>query len=411
MPVPQIHIRPGHPDFLDLPWDRPISEWTDPHLVEMPTGIHRHPVVFVAYEEGVYAIKELPVRLATHEFETLRSLSERTNRSARPAGLVVRPWSDPGEECSGAVITRFVDYAFPYRELVSGGGFGSRRAQMLDAFAGLLVELHLAGCFWGDCSLSNVLYRYDAGAIEAIMVDAETSRLHDELSRGQRYEDLDIMQVNLAGDMADIAASQGYDLDDADLELGFDITERYRLLWKELTADLVIRPDERYRIRERIRRLNDLGFAVDDVDMTPEGPSQRVRISVQVGGRTFHSQRLREISGIDASENQARQILSDVAYHEAKYGERHEGRSLTGKAVATMRWRMSRFEPFTRRISQLRPDDDPVQGYCDFLNFRYNLATSRGQDVDSDLAFEEWIDAGTPGFDPEVTSREPETLR
>jgi len=411
MPVPQIHIRPGHPDFLDLPWDRPISEWTDPHLVEMPTGIHRHPVVFVAYEEGVYAIKELPVRLATHEFETLRSLSERTNRSARPAGLVVRPWSDPGEECSGAVITRFVDYAFPYRELVSGGGFGSRRAQMLDAFAGLLVELHLAGCFWGDCSLSNVLYRYDAGAIEAIMVDAETSRLHDELSKGQRYEDLDIMQVNLAGDMADIAASQGYDLDDADLELGFDITERYRLLWKELTTDLVIRPDERYRIRERIRRLNDLGFAVDDVDMTPEGPSQRVRISVQVGGRTFHSQRLREIAGIDASENQARQILSDVAYHEAKYGERHESRSLTGKAVATMRWRMSRFEPFTRRISQLRPDDDPVQGYCDFLNFRYNLATIRGQDVDSDLAFEEWIDAGMPGFDPEITSREPETLR
>lgn len=377
----------------------------------MPTGIHRHPVVFVAYEEGVYAIKELPVRLATHEFETLRALSERTNRSARPAGLVVRSWIDPGEECSGAVITRFVDYAFPYRELVSGGGFGSRRTQMLDAFAGLLVELHLSGCFWGDCSLSNVLYRYDAGAIEAVMVDAETSRLHDELTRGQRYEDLDIMQVNLAGDMADIAASQGYDLDEADLELGFDITDRYRLLWKELTADLVIRADERYRIRERIRRLNDLGFAVDDVDMTPEGSSQRVRISVRVGGRTFHSQRLREIAGIDASENQARQILSDVAYHEAKYGERGEDRSPTGKAVATMRWRMTQFEPFTNRIAHLRPDIDPIQGYCDYLNFRYNLATERQQDVDSDQAFEEWIDAGMPGFDPELTSQEPETLR
>jgi len=411
MAVPQIHIRPGHPDFLDLPWERSIVEWADPHLVDMPTGIHRHPVVFVAYEEGVYAIKELPVRLATHEFETLRSLSERTARSARPAGLVVRPWSDPGAECSGAVITRFVDYAFPYRELVSGRGFGSRRNQMLDAFAGLLVELHLAGCFWGDCSLSNVLYRYDAGAIEAVMVDAETSRLHSELSPGQRAEDLDIMQVNLAGGMADVAASQGYDLDSADLELGLDITARYESLWRELTTDLVIRPDERYRVRERVGRLNDLGFAVDDIDMAPEGSSRRVRISVSVGGRTFHSQRLRELAGIDASENQARQILSDVAYHEAKYGEKGEKGSLTGKAVATMHWRMTRFEPFTARISQLRPGLDPVQGYCDYLNFRYTIAVDRGRDVESEHAFDEWIDAGMPGFDPTVTSREPEQPR
>ncbi|MEN8234629.1 MAG: DUF4032 domain-containing protein [Actinomycetota bacterium] len=409
MPVPNLHIRPGNPDFLDLPWERPISDWDDPHLVDMPTGIHRHPVVFVAYEEGVYAIKELPVRYARHEFDTLRSLSERTTRSGRPAGLVIRPWADPHDECSGAVITRFVDFAFPYRELVSGGGFGARRTQMLDAFAGLLVELHLAGCFWGDCSLSNVLYRYDAGAIEAVMVDAETSRLYEELSEGQRNEDLDIMQVNLAGDMADIAASHGFDLDSADLSLGFDITERYFALWHELTTDLVIAASERFRIRERVGRLNDLGFAVDDVDVVPEGMSSRVRITVKVGGRTFHSQRLRELAGIDASENQARQILSDVAYHEAKYGEKGEKGSVTGKAVATMHWRITRFEPFTRRIFDLRPDSDPIQGYCDFLNFRFAVASDRGADVESETTFEEWVQAGLPGFDPVLTSQEPES--
>ncbi len=410
MSVPQLHIRPGNPDFLDLPWDRPVSEWNDPHLVDMPTGLHRHPVVFVAFEEGIYAIKELPVRLATHEFETLRTLSERTTRSGRPAGLVIRPWVDPHEECSAAVITRFVDYAFPYRELVSGGGFGTRRTQMLDAFAGLLVELHLAGCFWGDCSLSNVLYRYDAGAIEAVMVDAETSRLHDILSDGQRREDLDIMQLNVAGDMADIAASQGYDLDSADLELGFDITERYVALWRELTTDFIIAPHERYRIRERVGRLNDLGFAVDDVDVIPFGLSSRIRISVSVGGRTFHSQRLRELTGIDASENQARQILSDVRYHNAKYGEKGEKGSVTGKAVATMHWRITRFEPFTRRIAEIRPEADPIQGYCDFLNFRYAIASEREHDIESEAALEEWIEAGLPGFDPSITSPAPDSL-
>ena len=410
MPVPKLKIQPGNPDFLDLPWELPILEWDDPHLVEMPTGIHRHPVVFVAYPEGIFAIKELPRRLAKHEFKTLRKLSKRTTRSAVPAGLVMRGWANPHEEYSSALITRFVNYAFPYRELVSGGGFGSRRRQMLDAFAGLLVELHLSGCFWGDCSLSNVLYRYDAARIEAVMVDAETSRLHDELSVGQRREDLEIMQVNLAGDMADIAASQGYDVEDGDLEIGFDITDRYVALWDELTTDLVIASDERYRIRERVGRLNDLGFAVDDVEIVPDGSSSLVHIAVSVGGRTFHSQRLRELTGIDAAENQARQILSDMRYHRAKHGSSYDPDSKTARTVSAMNWRINRFEPFTARIAELRPDADPIQEFCDYLNFRFAIASERGRDIDSAVAFEEWIEAGMPGFDPLITSQEQDSL-
>jgi len=411
MPVPELHILRGNPDFLDLPWDLPILEWQDPHLVEMPTGIHRHPVVFVAYPEGIYAIKELPLRLARHEFKTLSKLANRTTRSAEPAGLVVRPWANPHEEYSGAIVTRFVDYAFPYRELVSGGGFGSRRAQLLDAFAGLLVELHLAGCFWGDCSLSNVLYRYDAATIEAIMVDAETARLYDALSTGQRLEDLEIMHVNLAGDMSDVAASEGLDVDDADLELGFDISDRYAALWHELTTDLVIAPDERYLIGERVGRLNDLGFVIDDVDVIPEGDSTRIRISASVGGRTFHSQRLRERTGIDAAENQARQILSDMRYHRAKHGDHGPSASSTGTTVSAMHWRLNRFEPFTARIAELRPSIDPIQGFCDYLNFRFALASEQGRDVDSTEAFEDWIAAGMPGFDPGATSPDPDSPR
>jgi hypothetical protein len=396
MSIPKLHIRPGNPDSLDLPWDRPIQEWTGGRTVDMPMGIHRHPVVFVAYDEGVYAIKELSARKAAHEFALLRGLEPRTSRSARPAGVAERPWLDPLDEGAGAVITRYVDYAFPYRELLSGGGFGARREQLLDAFAGLLVELHVAGCFWGDCSLSNVLYRYDAGAIETIMVDAETSELYDAISDGRRLEDLEIMRENIAGGMGDIAALAGKSLDEADLDLGSDITKRYEALWEQLNTDLLIAPNERFLIRERIQRLNDLGFAVDEIDVVPAGESSRVRIKVQVGGRTFHSNRLRELTGIDASENQARIILTDLARHEAKHGG---SGSLTEKAVTTMRWRAGRFEPFTNRIAELRPGFDPIQGYADFLNYRYRRSVETGHDIESAEAFEAWIEAGLPGFD------------
>jgi hypothetical protein len=404
MGTPHFLIRPGNPDFLDLPWDLPVDEWSHPRLVEMPSGIHRHPVVFVAYEEGVFVIKELPRRLAVNEYHVFRALEERTTRSAEPVGLVERSWVDPLDEQSAAVITRYVEHTFPYRHLVSGPGFGPRRDQMLDAVAGLLVEIHLSGCFWGDCSLSNLLYRYDAEAIESVMIDAETSRLYERLSDGQRAEDLEIMKLNLAGEMADIAAMTGEEIDRADLGLGEDVEARYRALWAELTEELVITRDESYRIRERIGRLNQLGFAVDDVHLMPTAEGSLVRMKVEVGGRTFHSERLRQQTGIEASENQARVILSDLSYFLAKHGST----TPSGKSVGTFKWLTTSFEPMVAKIAEARPGD-PVQGYCDLLHHRFLLAQRRSRDVPNEEALADWIAVGTPGFD--LTSAIPSVAR
>jgi hypothetical protein len=388
-------IRPDHPDFLDLRWDRSITEWDHERLVVLPTGIHRHEIVFVAYRNGIYAIKELPLRVARHEYEALRELERLGVPSVTPVGIVERPWVDPTYEHSAAVITGYVNFAFPFRELVSGTDFGARRNQMSDALAGLLMELHLAGCFWGDCSLSNVLYRYDAAALEAIMIDGETVELHAHLTDGQREEDLEIMVVNVAGGMADLAASEGKDLDDADLFLGEDIAERYRALWAEIITDELIGPDERFRISDRVRRINDLGFEVDDVELMPEAGGDRLKVRVKVGSRSFHATKLRELTRIDASENQAREILSDLHYYEAA----NPVNTPSGKAIAAIQWRVAVFEPMLARIvAAVGPTADPVQRYCDFLHHRYILATRAGQDVGNEAAFDDWVAAGFPGY-------------
>ncbi len=399
MSAPTLSIRPGHPAFLDLDWSRPLAEWDGGRLIELPTGIHRHVVRFVTYRDEIYAIKELPRRVARHEYRILRALEQRVTPVAHAVGLVDREWVTSDQEWSAAVITRYVKFAFTYRELISGGNFGPRRKSMLDAVAGLLVELHLAGLFWGDCSLSNLLYRYDADTIEAIMIDAETSELHDTLTDGQRLHDIDIMIVNVAGGMADIAASQGFDIDEADFDLGEDIATRYHALWKELTDEVTIGPDEAYRVRERIERLNALGFEAESVDLEPVGGGDtvRLRLKVAVGGRSYHRSRLRELTGIDAAESQARQILSDLHYYEATHGQT----TATGKAVSAIRWRVDVFEPLLTRISAMLPDEtDPVQRYTDFLNHRYLKATEMGRDVTNEEAFATWVEEGMPGYDP-----------
>jgi len=395
MVVPTLVVRPGHPNFLDLPWEVAVDEWSSDRLVEMPTGIHRHPVVFVAYDEGVYVIKELPKAVSEREYEVLGTLETRTHRSAVPVALVNRGWLEADSEQSGAVITEYVKHTFPYRRLVSGLGFGPRRNKLLDSVAGLLVELHLAGCFWGDCSLSNLLYRYDAGAIEAVMIDAETSTIRNELSDGQRNEDLEIMKENLAGEMADIAAVNGFDLDSADLDIGTDIEKRYLDLWEELRKDLVIVRDEGYRIRERIARLNDLGFSVHDVELEASGNTNLVKMTAHVGSRTFNSDRLRELTGLLASENQAKILLGDLSYFLAKSG----GVTSTEKSVGVFKWLTTAFEPTVGRIADMWSGDDPVQGYCDFLNHRMKLASERKKDVPDSEAFDSWLAHGFPGFD------------
>ncbi len=389
--MPDLRVRGGYPDFLDLPWDTSITEWPGELFVHLPKGISRHEVRFHERDGRLYAIKELPGRPASNDYSVLRRLVDLQVPAVTPVGIVLGRTDDPTEEASAALITAFEPYSFSFRSLVQGSGFGSRRTQMLDAFAGLLCELHLTGCFWGDCSLSNVLYRFDAEMVMAIMVDAETSSLWDELTDGQREHDLQIMEENVAGGMADIAFSQGGDLDDADLALGDDIRARYHALWEELTSVDRILPEERWRFNGRVERLNALGFEVDEVEVVADPDLSRLRMRPVVAGREFHSDRLAQLTGISALEFQARQILSDVNYFIAT--------EMVGtREAAALRYRIEVFDPWVTRLSALDDVVDPIQAYCDLLVFRFQESTNQESSLSTEEAFVRWLDGGRPGY-------------
>ncbi|HUP14980.1 MAG TPA: DUF4032 domain-containing protein [Acidimicrobiia bacterium] len=391
-----LTIRPGHPDFLDLPWRLPLVEWELPSLLDLPKGISRHEVRFLSYPRGIYVVKELARAPARNDYAVLRELESVGAPAVTAVGLVEQRTEDPTEEGAAALITAYEPFSFSYREILAGPGFGPRRNQMLAAFAGLLVELHLAHCFWGDCSLSNVLYRFDAEAIVTIMVDAETAQiLPGGLSDGRRLEDLEIMIENVAGGMSDIAAEVGVDIEQADLDLGYDIAERYTKLWAELRTAETITTEERFRITERIDRLNRLGFDVEEVDLVPSiDDTAELMIKVKVGGRNFHANRLKSLTGIEALENQAKAILSDVHYYSAKTG----GDTSSGKATWAVKWRVSEFEPLLAKLRAINGVVDPVQAYTDLLHHRYMLASTLGRDVSNDEAFQDWLAQGRPGY-------------
>jgi hypothetical protein len=404
-----ITLHPDSHELLEMDWGRSITEWTTDRLVDLPQGISRHNVRFVAYDDRTYAIKELPTEPARQDHAVLHTLEALSGPAVRPVGLVIRNDRDPNSEEAAVVISRYLDYSFSYRELISGAGFGARRNQLLDAFAWLLVELHLLGCIWRDCSLSNVLYRWDADAIETTLVDAETAAVHPSLSDGQRHEDLEIMIENVAGEMGDIAASQGKSLDEADLEMGFDIAERYHGIWAEVRVDEKLEPDQHYKVAERVRRINELGLEVAEVELVPHDGDEHehLHLKLKVADRHYYSNRLRELTGVDAGEHQARQILSDLRYYEVKQLSQVDSSNPTGmpaKALIAARWRVDVFEPMLRRVTEvIGPAADPVQAYCDLLYHRYILSVKTDRDVGTEAAFEDWVAAGRPGYPIEVS--------
>jgi hypothetical protein len=178
----QLVKRAGHPDFLDLPWELPLSEWRSERVVEVARGISRHVVRFVNYDGRLYAIKELPQTFAEREYRLLRHLADESIPVVEAVAVVSN--RIPEDPYSAALITRHLEFSLPYRTLFSGRTIPDLRNRLPDSLAHLLVRLHLNGFFWGDCSLSNTLFRHDAGALAAYLVDAERVRFASTFRTG-----------------------------------------------------------------------------------------------------------------------------------------------------------------------------------------------------------------------------------
>jgi Domain of unknown function (DUF4032)/Lipopolysaccharide kinase (Kdo/WaaP) family len=385
----QMLVRPGNPDFLDLPWREPLSEWQSERLVEVTRGIHRHVVRFVSYGDSLYALKALPPRIARHEYRLLRELADAVVPAVEAVGVVTRSPAAGAQEPEAVLITRHLDFSLPYRSLFSGPVVPDLRNSLLDALAELLVRIHLTGFFWGDCSLSNTLFRRDAGTLSAYLVDAETGELHPQLSSGQRAHDLQVAEENVAGELLDLeAAHVGLPSGLDPIETAAEVPRRYESLWSELTREDVFGPDETYRIDERLRRLNQLGFDVEEVRLVGDAGGRSLRLNPQVVEPGHHRRRLHTMTGLDVQENQARRLLNDLATYRAT-----GGRADVPESVIAYRWLTECFEPSIASVpDDLRGKREPAELFHEILEHRWFLSEAARRDVGMPSAVASYIE-------------------
>ena len=392
------------PALLDLPWDTPLQEWPDSILAALPRGISRHIVRFVNLSGRILAVKEIGPSFAHHEYDILRDLARLNAPSVIPTAVVTGRKSPTGEELNAALVTEHLTFSLPYRALFSLRMRPDTAARLIDALALLLVRLHLLGFYWGDVSLSNTLFRRDAGAFSAYLVDAETGELHPRLTDGQREYDVDLARTNIIGELMDLQAG-GYFPDDADpIEIGDRICGQYNLLWNELTGEETIsRGQRRYKVSERIGRLNDLGFDVAELRMTSDASGEHLSIQPKVVDAGHHHRKLMRLTGMDVGENQARRLLADIDSWRAT-----TGRTAMPIELAAHEWLTDEFTPVVTAVPPaLAAKLEPAQIYHEFLEHRWYLAQQAGHDLPRDEVIRSYIDTVLPGKPDEAVLLDP----
>ena len=382
---------PGEfPAGLDLPWDRALEDWDHPAIVRLTRGISRNVVRFAAYRDAVYAVKELDERLAEREYGLLRDLVELGLPVVEPVCLVTER-TRPGTLGRGLVVTRYLDHSLPLRSLISAGTSPAQASHLVDAVGDLLVRLHLAGFFWGDCSLSNTLFRLDAGRYAAYLVDAETGELHPALSDGQRGHDLLIAADNLAGELMDLERGFGLPEGTDPVDLAASLAPRYERLWEEIHRVETYPADRRDLVEARLKRLNEMGFDIEEMEIETLDDG-RLSVRARPNEVGHHRRLVRELVGVDAEENQARRLLNDM------YAYRAWQTGVQGKdvpvGVSALRWFHEVYQPILDAIpaDQRAKLEDP-EIFHQILEHRWYMSEREGREVALDEVIPSYVEA------------------
>lgn len=171
------------------------------------------------------------------------------------------------------------------------------------------------------------------------------------------------------------------------------IMVRYHELWSILTSTEEITFDERWRVEDRLRRLNKLGFDVDEFAMTTDIGGTTLTIQPKVVDAGHHSRRLLRLTGLDVRENQARRLLNDLDAYRAAHDRQGDD-----EEIVAHDWLERVYQPLVRRIpSSLRAKLEPAEVFHEVLEHRWYMAERAKHDFTIQEALDDYLAQILPG--------------
>ena len=395
----QLHIKGLGEEILalyNLPWHIPLEQWPEDETLAAQRGISRHIVRLVRSTSDpaseIYAVKETVEEFAVREYEALRELSLRGAPAVAQVAIVTNRHSKDNEELPCAIVTRFLPYSLPYRVILSGQITQHEINNMANALAYLLVRLHLLGFWWGDCSLSNTLFRRDAEGFAAYLVDAETGEFQKKLSDGQREHDLELARFNVAAELEDLKIAGVLFPAMDPIRASESVITRYRKIWKSLSEPQVLPAGDRHAVEKAMRSLQDIGFAVEEVDIQLAGDKSTVTFIPKLVAPNYHSHRLLELMGLETEELQAKRILASFDRFRSREVEK-----TPKKEEAAKRWLDEVFYKVINTVpAAMRGRVEDAQLFHEVLEHRWYLGEKAGRDLGLEFATNDYISKVLP---------------
>ena len=386
------------PELVRLPWSLPLEQWDgDPRVVDLPRGISRHVVRIVRVGDRLCAIKETERAIAEREYHLLRELRHLGLPAVKPRAVVYNRTADDGSELPAALITRHLRYSMPYRMLFSHGLHADSLPALVDALVVLLVRLHLANFYWGDVSLSNVLFRRNAGEFAAYLVDAETGEFHSQISDGMREYDVEVGCQNVYAELLDLHAGGMLEESCDPIDVVERLQSRYDELWAVLTTTEEFDADQMWQIEQWVDTINELGFDVEEMDIETKAGGSRVQLRPRVVEAGHHTRELQGLTGLVIEDALARRMLNDMGTFAAHSHLGEMPRDYIGQ-----RWLREVYEPLVARLPpEHRQTLDPAQFFHDVLVHRWYLSEDAGHEVGLWETVDDYIQNVLPGL-PEV---------
>ena len=381
--------------LANMPWSILLEEWPEDSSLAAQRGISRHIVRLVRSsldDNDIFAVKETVEEFAKREYTILRELVQRNAPSVGPVAVVQGRMNSAGEELPCALVTKFLPYSQPYRVILSGSVTPTDITNMANALALLLVQLHLLGFWWGDCSLSNTLFRRDAESFAAYLVDAETGEFQKQLSDGQREHDLDIAKFNVAAELEDLKLAGTLHPAIDPIRSSEGVIRRYRRLWAALKEPQYLDPNDRHAVERAMRSLQDLGFAVEEVEIKLDGDRHQLRFRPKLVEAGYHKQRLSILTGIQAEELQAKRLLASLDRYRSRLPEPRPPIEDVAK-----RWLIDVYQKVISEIpTDLRGRVEDAQVFHEVLEHRWYLGEEAGRDLGLDFATRSYMEFVLP---------------
>ncbi len=97
----------------------------------------------------------------------------------------------------------------------------------------------------------------------------------------------------------DLASGKLLPGDVDEIEVGNRLVDRYHSLWSALTDTDKFNPDEMWKIEQRVNKLNELGFDVDELEMKTAEDGKRVLVRPRVVDAGYADRKLLRLTGLE----------------------------------------------------------------------------------------------------------------